>query len=329
MDLDWDDFRHFAAVVRMGSFTRAAKELRVSEPTVSRRIKRLETAIGARLFDRGKGLSQLTSEGKRVLNYATAAEHSLSRAASLTREAATDVEGECKLVVGDGVGSYWLPRFIVPFLAQNRNVALVLFTTQDRAAIRRPPFDLQIQYMEPLAQDSIPIRLGSLHFMLFATRGYLAAHGHPMRVEDLANHRIIDLTLDLTEKGTMASWAGISGTNALFTNSNAVLGETVLLGGGIALLPTYASVVDPQLVPLLPSMHLSAPLFMCFDRETGAKPAVRATIDYLKDYAFDKRRMPWFFEEFMPPQKEWKAIFDSCVARAWGDNDQPHAATGS
>jgi hypothetical protein len=40
--LDWDDFRVFAAVVRAGSFTRAARELELTEPTVSRRIKRLE-----------------------------------------------------------------------------------------------------------------------------------------------------------------------------------------------------------------------------------------------------------------------------------------------
>jgi DNA-binding transcriptional LysR family regulator len=314
--VDWDDFRLFVAVARVGSFTRAARELRVSEPTVSRRIKRLESMLDAKLFDRGKRAAQLTHEGKRALNYANAAEHSISRAVALTSEATSGIEGECKLLVGDGVGSYWMPQFLAPFLIGNRDIELVLFTTQDRATVKRPLFDLQIQYMEPLAQDTVPIRLGTLHFMLFATKDYLAEHGAPTRVEDLARHRIVDLTLDLTEKGMMASWAGISGRNALLTNSNTVLGEMVRRGGGIALMPTYAAMVDLQFVPILPNLNLHAPLYVCFERETGKKKPVRATIDYLKDYVFDRQRMPWFFDHFVVPHKDWKKTFDTCLARA-------------
>lgn len=305
------------AVARVGSFTRAARELRVSEPTVSRRIKRLETALGAKLFDRGKRAAQLTFDGKRALNYANAAEHSIARAAALTRESTSNIDGECKLLVGDGVGSYWMPQFLAPFLIGNPDVELVLFTTQDRTVIKRPLFDLQIQYMEPLAEDAVPVRLGTLHFMLFATRDYLAAYGHPTRTEDLARHRIVDLALDLTEKGMMTSWAGMSGRQALLTNSYTVLGETVRQGGGIALLPTYAQVVYPHLVPVLPSLNLHGPLYVCFERETGKKKPVRATIDYLKDFVFDRQRMPWFFDHFVMPNKDWKKVFDGCIARAF------------
>ena len=71
--LDWDDFRVFTTVAREGSYTRAARRLSVTQSAVSRRIARLEKAIGARLFDRGTRGVELTSEGNRLLNYANGA----------------------------------------------------------------------------------------------------------------------------------------------------------------------------------------------------------------------------------------------------------------
>jgi molybdate transport repressor ModE-like protein len=314
--LDWDDFRLFVAVARIGSFTRAARELRVSEPTVSRRVKRLESMLGAKLFEPGRAASQLTSEGKRILNYAIAAEHSLSRAATVRPEHDSNIGGECRISVGDGTASYWLPQFLAPFLVGNPHIELMLFTTQDRGNIKRPVFDLQIQYAEPVAPDLVPVRLGTLHFVLLATVEYLAAHGRPARTEDLARHRIIDQAIDLAGKSNLSEWAGLSGRNALVTNSNTVLGETVCFGGGIGLLPSYATLVDPRLVPIMPDKRFSAPLFVCFERDAGKKPAVRAMIDYLKDFVFDRQRMPWFFDSFVAPQKGWKKILDACLARA-------------
>ena len=49
---DWDNLRVFVALAEEGSLTAAAKRLQVSHPTVARRIKALEDAVGAKLFDR-------------------------------------------------------------------------------------------------------------------------------------------------------------------------------------------------------------------------------------------------------------------------------------
>lgn len=313
MSPDWDDTRIFAEVVRTGSFRQAAKKLRLTEPTVSRRIKRLEDAIGVQLFQRTDGRPQLTFEGRRVLSHVSAAEHALSKIVDVA-DGSGPVEGECKLIVGDGLGSYWLPPFLVPFLERNPNLQLLVFTTQDRASAKRAPYDLQIQYTEPLRDEQIAARLGSLHFSLFAARPYVAQFGIPATVDDLSAHRIIDLSLDLTDKGTLAAWGGLATRPSLFTNSNGVLGETMLRGGGIALLPTYGYVVLPQLVHILPSVSLRAPLYLTYSREAAKRPAVRAVIDYLKTVAFRETRMPWFQNDFVPPDRDWKRLYDEILA---------------
>jgi molybdate transport repressor ModE-like protein len=314
--LDWDDFRLFAAVVRTGSFTRAAQELRVSEPTISRRISRLESVLGARLFDRSKGKPQLTTEGRRVLDHAAAAENSLSRAAAVTQDSSREVAGDCNLIMGDGLGCYWLPPFLSAFYERNPAVDLRLFTSQELGKDQTPPFDIQIHYLQPLAADRVAIHAGTLHFVLYAAPDYIRRFGTPKDLQDLRHHRIADSTSGLATRGSLMSWASLNKNVAFTTNSNVVLGEALVNGSVVTLGPTYTSALYPQLVHLLPEVHFQAPIYLCFEREAGSKPAVRATIDYLKKFVIDRRRMPWFFDRYVAPQKGWRKIYDSCRADA-------------
>ena len=64
------DFEVFLAVARTGSFGRAATELIVSQPAVSERVRRLETAVGTAVFERTTRGAALTPAGERLLPYA-------------------------------------------------------------------------------------------------------------------------------------------------------------------------------------------------------------------------------------------------------------------
>lgn len=67
MDISWDDVRLFLAVADHGSLTEAARQLRVGQPTVSRRLAELEESLGYPLFDRSVEGTTLTSQGERWL----------------------------------------------------------------------------------------------------------------------------------------------------------------------------------------------------------------------------------------------------------------------
>jgi DNA-binding transcriptional LysR family regulator len=60
---EWSDLRHFLAIARSGSTLAAARSLRVSQPTVVRRIAALEEALGLSLFDRRPSGYRLTEAG--------------------------------------------------------------------------------------------------------------------------------------------------------------------------------------------------------------------------------------------------------------------------
>ena len=75
---DWDDLRVFLALSRAGNLTRAARDLKVSHPTVARRLRSLEEAIGARLFERLPDRFVLTPAGEELLADAEAGTDGLS-----------------------------------------------------------------------------------------------------------------------------------------------------------------------------------------------------------------------------------------------------------
>jgi DNA-binding transcriptional LysR family regulator len=303
---NWDDIRIFVAVARCGSYRRAARELTMTQPAISNRITRIEIALGAKLFNRTPKGIDLTIEGRHLLNHASAAELSLTRAFAVVRTTTDKAEGECKIGVGDGLGGAWIPQFLPGFYRQHPNIKLNVFTTNDRAVNKRPLFDIQIQYQAPMEPDLVGVPLGELHFTLFASRSYIDKHGMPLSRDDLMNHRLVDLSLALTEKGTLSFWAGLSDRAMFFTNSSVTLAEAVWSGAGIGLLPTYAAAIDPGLVAVLPQLRFRSAVFACFERGAGKRPAVRATINFLKEHVFNRQTMPWFAEEFHNPEPVWR-----------------------
>jgi DNA-binding transcriptional LysR family regulator len=70
MALDLRDIEVFLAVVRQGSFGRAATELVITQPAVSERVRHLERVIGGRLFERTSRGAVLTEPGEHLLPYA-------------------------------------------------------------------------------------------------------------------------------------------------------------------------------------------------------------------------------------------------------------------
>jgi DNA-binding transcriptional LysR family regulator len=306
-DVDWDDFRVFLEVVRTGSFNRAAARLKMTQPTVSRRLVRLETAIGVRLFDRDRRGPRLTYEGQRIFTDANAAQAALTRASNQASSASGRVQGNCNIFMGDGVACYWMTRFLTPFFARYPNIELKLFGAFETPGDKREIFDLHVHYYEPAEAEPVAVKLGSMHFLPFASRDYLRLHGVPRSIDDLGRHKLLDLSAYLADMGSWSSWSRDDANKhtVLFTNLSACLGEAVRYGAGIALLPTYAPLVDDAFVPLDIGIRFQTPIFVSYQRDAAKKWPVRATIDFLRSHVFDRKNMPWFRESYVAPAEDW------------------------
>lgn len=311
--IDWDDFRVFLAVVEVGSLHRASLALGLTQPTASRRLSRLETAIGTRLFDRDRSGSRLTHEGMRVYADVSQARLSLARAAKSAQTAKARMEGDCKIVLGDGLATYWLPNFLAQFFETFPNIALKLFVSTDPIAGKNELFDIQLTYYQPTEIDPVSLRVATMHFIPFASRAYLERYGRPKSLFELGEHRLLGHAAYMIDKGTWGLWSREDATQemAMMTNQSGPLASAVKLGVGIALLPTYVALMDDDFVPVDLGQRFRTPIFLSFQRDAAKKWPVRTTLDFLRDVVFDKRAMPWFADQYEPVVPEWRVRFEA------------------
>jgi DNA-binding transcriptional LysR family regulator len=114
-DADPDLLRTFLAVRRHGNLTKAADELLLSQPAVSRRIDRLEKSLGLELFERlGKSL-HLTDAGEALASEAAALIGAAGRLAEVVRARRAGEEGRLRVGASTTPGLYLLPEVLVRF----------------------------------------------------------------------------------------------------------------------------------------------------------------------------------------------------------------------
>lgn len=97
MDLDLRRVRHFSVVAHRLSFVRAAAQLHMTQPALTRQIQALESDLGVKLFDRDRRGTTLTSAGQELLD---SAEGLLAAAAEIERRVRAAARGERRFTIG-------------------------------------------------------------------------------------------------------------------------------------------------------------------------------------------------------------------------------------
>nr|MDP2191969.1 LysR family transcriptional regulator [Rhodoferax sp.] len=112
MNFDLPDLRAFVAVAKLGSFRAAAAELHLSQSALSRRIEKLEGALGVRLFHRTTRKVDMTTVGREFSYRATDILNSLEQSLMGIRNVAAHVSGEVTIACIPSAVRYFLPRIL-------------------------------------------------------------------------------------------------------------------------------------------------------------------------------------------------------------------------
>src|SRR6266852_6357448 len=116
--------RYFCAVAHHGTFTRAAVAERISQPSLSQQILKLENELGSRLFDRMPKSVRLTAFGKIFLPKAERILHDLGDAKTEILEMAGQEKGELVIGVIPTIAPYFLPRLLTGFAREHSSIAI-------------------------------------------------------------------------------------------------------------------------------------------------------------------------------------------------------------
>jgi LysR family transcriptional regulator, hydrogen peroxide-inducible genes activator len=116
--MELHQLRYFCAVAETGSFSRAAEQSHVAQPSLSQQILKLEGELGARLFDRLGRSVRLTDSGKAFLPRARAVLRELEAAKGDVVERKDSVAGALRVGVIPTIAPYFLPPQLTSFTRQ-------------------------------------------------------------------------------------------------------------------------------------------------------------------------------------------------------------------
>jgi len=280
MIADWDDLRVFLTLARDGKLTAAARRLEVSHPTVARRVKALEDAIGARLFDRLPDRFVLTSAGEELLADAQAMERA---AESIHRRSAglgDTFHGTVRLSAGEAMAGFLADR--LRRLRHNMNcVEIELVATHTLANLSRREADLLIREQVPDLASLVTRKLGRAAHAVYA--------GLDLAIADrsrAALRRMPWVGFD-EEHGYMPGQGWVldlleGGRPAVRVNNWLVLRDAARAGAGLAVLPCYLGDGDARLRRIGPVLReVAADQWLLVHQDLRALPRVRAVMDAL------------------------------------------------
>jgi len=118
MNFDLADLRAFVAVAEMNSFRAAAAALHLSQPAISRRVEKLESALGIRLFERTTRRISLTAVGRDFSHKARSLLDDLEHSLLSMREVAASQMGEVVIACVPSAAYYFLPRVLAQYHKQ-------------------------------------------------------------------------------------------------------------------------------------------------------------------------------------------------------------------
>ncbi|WP_449485709.1 transcriptional regulator CynR [Streptomyces avidinii] len=291
--------RYLLAVAGHGSFTRAAEELRISQPTLSHQVKQLERTVGAQLLDRTGRAVRLTDAGRVYVHYARRALRDLAAAERAVGDLADLSRGDLRLATTPTFTAYLVGPLAARLHARHPGITLhVREMTQDRieTALLADELDLGIAFHGPhpagltavaLFTETLSLVVGSAHPRAGRTAPLPAAElsGQPLALlsEDFATRVHID--------GYFAA-CGVRPHVAVTADSINALTEIVQQTALATVLPD-AVTHDPRLhpVPLEPALPARG---VCLLRRDSAyrSAAARAFTGLVQEWADGNRRLP-------------------------------------
>ncbi|WP_421222056.1 LysR family transcriptional regulator [Aeromonas enteropelogenes] len=274
----------FATVVEQGSFTRAAEVLGMPKSSVSQKISRLESRLGVRLLQRTTRRLSLTPQGEVYVEHCQGL-LTLARSANLAMARLRSAPaGRVRITAPEATGTLLLGPILAEFRALYPEVVLELTLSDDQLDLVGEGYDLALR-AAPLKDSSLICRrIGEVARYLVASPGYLARHGMPQRLAELAHHVCLVHTAlpvwPLQEGGWRPQGACVS-------NSLLALRELALHDGGIALLPQHvceSGLASGKLQKILPMIPIPTnPFYLIYPSREHLAPALRSLMDFVAE----------------------------------------------
>lgn len=251
-----EDLELFVMISELDGLTPAARAMSITPAAASQALKRLESRLGVRLFNRTTRSMKLTAEG---LRYLETAQHALKILAdgkrSLIHENTT-----IELTAPSDIGRSFLIKLLAEIKQEKPNLHIKLSLSDKQENLLKYQYNAALRFGNVLSPDLVALSIMQTHhYVVCAAPSYLARHSEPTTPSDLKNHEcVINYSISRPEYFWRFYAEGkvedIPVRGHFHSDDGDVARRWALTGNGIAYLPILSVAEDilaGHLIPLL------------------------------------------------------------------------------
>ncbi len=228
----------FVRVVESGSFSQAARDLNVSQPTVSKQLAALEARLGTQLLARNSRALAVTPAGQDYYEAIVQILQDLDSVEERVLEGQSAPSGLVRVTLSPAFGR----MFVIPRLSEFRkrfpDVAIEMEVSGRPVDLIEEGIDVAIRIGRLSDSALVARRVGDMRMITLASTGYLAEHGTPQTLDELRTHQRISYVY----QGDIIGWGfnvdgqqvTVDGAGAFRTNDAEHVRGAVIAGLGIA-----------------------------------------------------------------------------------------------
>ncbi|QDK38516.1 LysR family transcriptional regulator [Bdellovibrio sp. NC01] len=231
-----EDLTAFLSVAEAGGFSQAARTLEVPVSVLSKRIARLEGALGIRLFQRSTRAVHLTEEGKGLIPH-------LQRLFGDIKEIeeqfvdSNELKGVVRLTLPWTLTQGPIAQIITNFRQKHPLVEVHVHFSDAFEKLVEGGFDLAIRFSTMADSTLIARRLGPNYLKIIASKAYLKKAGTPKTVKELKEHPLMFVPAHRARRFQKSglTLSEVASTTSMISNNGLFLTELAKAGAGIAI----------------------------------------------------------------------------------------------
>jgi len=291
--LDWSLLQAFVAVVEAGSLAGAARKTGSSQPTMSRHMAILESALAVQLFDRtGAGLV-LTPTGVALYEDAKRMDEVSRKIALSAAGHSESIAGTIRISASEIMSAFVLPSIITSLKIAEPEIDIELVSSDNTSNILLREADIALRMFQPSQTELICRKVGKVKIGMYASHEYISRNGAPVFPDDLLNHKLIsEDKLNDTLEGYRSAGININREQFSFRcDSRLVQWKMVLAGFGIGFIQTDVGEQEQGVVRLFPGIDMAElPIWLTTHAELRTSRRVRRVFDFIANELNKKYR---------------------------------------
>lgn len=286
----WTEIELFVQVAELGSLSRAAESLGLSNAAASRHLAALEARLAARLVQRNTRRLFLTDVGDAYYRRCKPLLAELRDAESAVNEAVLKPTGLLRVTASLSFSMIVIAPLLPAFAARYPDLRVEIVVSNRYTDLLENGIDVAIRNLEFEIDSGITVRrLAETRRVLAASPTYLQRHGAPQRPEDLTRHQLLVYNLanqpNLLRFTRDGAETAVPAHGLLEANDGQVIRAAALAHHGILIQPLYIihdDIVAGRLVPVLQAWELARlTINVAYPTRRHLPAKVRCFVDFL------------------------------------------------